>query len=137
MLRILIVDDEAAILTMLKIVMESASFQVETAHSAAQAVASIKSRKFDVVLTDMRMETPNAGYDVIRAARQLQPRPVIAILTAFPIASAEWKQSGADALLIKGSEVLRLPETLLSLRKAQTAREVAPMPQAVGGLRTR
>jgi CheY-like chemotaxis protein len=137
MLRILMVDDEAAILTMLKIVMESASFQVETAHSAAQGVASLKSEKFDFVLTDMRMETPNAGYDVIRAARQIQPRPVIAILTAFPIASAEWKQSGADALLIKGSEVLRLPETLLSLRKALTAREVAPMPQAVGGLRTR
>jgi CheY-like chemotaxis protein len=137
MLRILIADDEAAILTMLKIVMESASFQVETAHSAAQAVDCLKREQFDVVLTDMRMETPTAGYDVIRAARQLQPRPVIAILTAFPIASADWKRSGADTLLVKGSEVLRLPETLLSLRKAQTARETMPMPRAVGGLRSR
>ena len=136
MLRILIVDDEAAILGMLKIVMESASFQVETAQSAGQAIACLKREHFDVVLTDMRMESPTAGYDVVRTARQLQPRPVIAILTAFPISSSQWKPSGADALLIKGSEVLRLPEMLLSLRKAQTAREIAPLPQVVG-LRSR
>src|ERR1700739_4614972 len=122
MIRILVVDDERAILGMLKLVLESSSLQLDTASSASQAQACLEEKQYDIVLTDMCMETPTAGYDVIRAARQLQPRPVVAILTAFPIASAEWKQSGADALLIKGSEVLRLPETLLSLRKAQTAR---------------
>lgn len=123
MIRVLIVDDEDAILTMLKLVLESAAFQVETAHSAAQAQTCLQKAAFDVVLTDMRMETATAGYDVVRAARQLQPRPAIAILTAFPIAGSEWRQSGADALLIKGSEVLRLPETLQTLRKTQLQKE--------------
>jgi CheY-like chemotaxis protein len=123
MIRILVVDDERAILGMLKLVLESASFQVETAASASQAQACLEEKQYDIVLTDMCMETPTAGYDVIRAARQLQPRPAIAILTAFPISAPEWKQSGADALLLKGSEVLRLPETLLSLRKIQIAKE--------------
>jgi CheY-like chemotaxis protein len=123
MIRVLIVDDEDAILSMLKLVLESAAFQVETAHSAAQAEACLGKEAFDVVLTDMRMETSTAGYDVVRAARQLQPRPAIAILTAFPIAASEWRKSGADALLIKGSEVLRLPEILQSLRKIQLEKE--------------
>jgi two-component system response regulator PilR (NtrC family) len=123
MIRVLIVDDEDAILTMLKLVLESAAFQVETAHSAAQAQSCLQKEAFDVVLTDMRMESATAGYDVVRAARQLRPRPAIAILTAFPIAASEWRKSGADALLIKGSEVLRLPETLQSLRKIQLEKE--------------
>lgn len=123
MIRALIVDDEDAILTMLKLVLESAAFQVETAHSAAQAQSCLQKGAFDVVLTDMRMETATAGYDVVRAARQLRPRPAIVILTAFPIAASEWRPSGADTLLIKGSEVLRLPETLQTLRKIQLEKE--------------
>jgi len=125
MLRILIVDDEAAILGMLKLVLESESFQIETARSATQALLSLKEKSFDVVLTDMRMETPTAGYEVIRAARQLQPRPAIAILTAFPISASEWRPSGADAMLVKGSDLLSLPNTLRSLSKIQAQKAAA------------
>jgi hypothetical protein len=67
------------------------------------------------VLTDMRMETATAGFDVVRAARQLDPRPVIAILTAFPISPTEWRPSGADTLMVKGAEIMSLPDKLLSL----------------------
>jgi hypothetical protein len=74
------------------------------------------------VLTDMKMETPTAGYDVIRAARQLRPRPAIAILTAFPISPAEWKPSGADALFVKGMELMNLPERLKTLIKQRAKR---------------
>lgn len=123
MTRILIVDDEASIVGMLKLVLESAAFQVETARSAAQARECLQQSEFDIVLTDMRMETPKAGYDVVRAARKLEPRPAVAILTAFPISGSEWKQSGADALLVKGSDLMRLPEILLSLRKIQVEKE--------------
>jgi len=121
--RILIVDDEPAILGMLRTLLESAQFQVETARSAAQAQEYLRENAFDIVLTDMRMETATAGYDVVRAARALRPRPAIAILTAFPISPSEWRSSGADALLLKGASVLSLPDTLRSLRSAQIQKE--------------
>ena len=121
--RILIVDDEPAILGMLKILLESSSFQVETATSAAKAKELLRESAFDIVLTDMRMETPTAGYDVVRCARERRPRPAIAILTAFPISPSEWRPSGADALLVKGTSVLSLPDTLRSLRTFQAQKE--------------
>ncbi|MBV9075593.1 MAG: response regulator [Acidobacteria bacterium] len=128
--KILIVDDEPAILSMLKIAL-AASFEVETARSAAQGIAAVGSDRFDLVLTDMRMETPAAGYEVVRAACRQNPRPAVAILTAFPISPSEWRPSGADALLVKGSDILRLPETLQALMKAPPQKEKLPGPENV------
>lgn len=123
MFRILVVDDEPSILGLLRTVMELASFEVQTLTSAREAASRLAEETFDVVLTDMRMETPTAGFDVIRAARKLQPRPAIAILTAHPISPAEWKPSGADALFIKGSELINLPDKLRLLIKQRAQRE--------------
>jgi len=128
MFRILVVDDEPSILGLLRTVLELASFEVETSSSAKEAVSCLAENVFDVVLTDMRMETPVAGFDVIRAARKLQPRPAIAILTAHPISPAEWKPSGADALFIKGTELINLPDKLNLLVKQRAQRETAVEP---------
>lgn len=123
MTRVLIVDDETSILNLLKTVLEASSFEVETAKSATEATSRLRQTKFDLVLTDMRMETPIAGYDVVRAAQQLNPRPAVAILTAFPIPSADWRSSGADALLVKGTNIMDLPQKLQSLLKLRPQRE--------------
>jgi DNA-binding response OmpR family regulator len=123
MSRILIVDDEPSILNMLRSVLEISSFEIEVAKSAADAKSCLSERPFDIVLTDMRMETPTAGYEVIRAARQLNPRPAIAILTAFPISSSDWRPSGADALLVKGQDILNLPNKLHALVKQRPEAE--------------
>lgn len=123
MFRILVVDDEPSILRLLKTVLELASFHIETAASAGQAKARLAEDNFDIVLTDMKMETPTSGYDVIRAARQLQPRPAIAILTAFPISPAEWRQSGADAFFMKGADTMSLPNKLTLLLKQRAKKD--------------
>ena len=128
MFRILVVDDEPSILGLLKTVLELASFHVDTLTSAKLASARLVEDAFDIVLTDMKMETPTAGYDVIRAARQLRPRPAIAILTAFPISPAEWKPSGADALFVKGSDLMNLPEKLKALIKQRAQKETQSEP---------
>ena len=125
MFRILLVDDEPSILGLLKTVLELAAFQVETLSSAREAAPRLREASFDAVLTDMRMETPTAGYDIIRVARNLQPRPAIAILTAYPISPAEWKPSGADALFVKGTELMNLPEKLKALIKQRAKKEAA------------
>ena len=129
MFRILVIDDEPSILGLLKTVMELASFEVQTLASGKEAVLRLAEETFDIVLTDMRMETPTAGFDVIRAARKLQPRPAIAILTAHPISPAEWKPSGADALFIKGADLISLPDRLAALikQRAQKAEAAEPV----------
>lgn len=125
MLRVLVVDDEAAILGLLRTILESSEFSVETAKSATEAKSRLKLEHFDLVLTDMRMETPIAGYDVVRAARQLEPRPIVVILTAFPLPPSDWRASGADALMVKGTDMLSIPDRLKKLLKKPATTEAA------------
>ena len=129
--HILIVDDEPAILSLLRTILESESFEVETARSAAEAKLRLSQQHFDLVLTDMRMESSIAGYDVVRAARKLNPRPAVAILTAFPIPASDWRSSGADALMVKGMDVLSVPKKLRALLQRSQNAPVEELNKAV------
>ncbi len=62
------------------------------------------------------METDDAGFHVIRAARQQPYRPATALLTAYPPRNLDWKQDGAQSLLVKPigtQDLLRQIEALL------------------------
>ena len=59
--RILLVDDELAILLTLKAILEMNGFEVETAASAREAEQKLSRGTFEMVITDMRMEQPGLG----------------------------------------------------------------------------
>jgi DNA-binding NtrC family response regulator len=114
--RILLVDDELPILLTLKAVLEINGFEVVTAISAREAEQKLTSGVYHMVITDMRMETETAGYDVIRVAKKQEYNPATAILTAYPTLGGDWRSSGAESLLVKpqGTEdLLRQIEALL------------------------
>lgn len=114
--RILLVDDEQAILLTLKAILEMNGFDVDTADSAREARERLRSASYHMVITDMRMETDTAGYDVIRAARKTEYNPAIAILTAYPDFGGAWKNEGAQTMLVKPmnmQDLLRQIEALL------------------------
>jgi DNA-binding response OmpR family regulator len=114
--RILLVDDELAILLTLRAILEMNGFEVDTAASSKEAQHKLKSAVYEMVITDMRMETETSGYDVIRAARQQPYDPATALLTAYPSLGNEWKSKGVHSLLVKPvntNELLRQLEALL------------------------
>jgi len=99
--RILLVDDEVAVLLTLKAVLEISGFDVDTAASAREGVSKLHTREYHMLITDMRMEHDVAGVEVIKAARAAQYHPAVALLTAFPVAEEDWQEMGADQLLVK------------------------------------
>ncbi|HSY70601.1 MAG TPA: response regulator [Alloacidobacterium sp.] len=99
--RILLVDDELAILLTLKAVLEINGFDVDTAASAREAKSKIKNGQYHMVITDMRMESESAGLDVVQAAKKASYHPAVAMLTAFPLPGSEWQEQGADEMLVK------------------------------------
>ncbi|HMD18886.1 MAG TPA: response regulator [Alloacidobacterium sp.] len=99
--RILLVDDEVAILLTLKAVLEFNGFEVETAASAKEAKSKIKNSQFHMVITDMRMESESAGLEVVQAAKKAAYQPAVAMLTAFPLPGDDWQEQGADEMLVK------------------------------------
>jgi DNA-binding response OmpR family regulator len=114
--RILLVDDELAILLTLKAILEINGFDVETAASAKEGKSKLADNSYHMVITDMRMETETAGYDVIREAKKQSYDPAVAILTAFPLLGSDWKEEGADSMLVKPmntNDLLRQIEALL------------------------
>ena len=114
--RILLVDDELAILLTLKAILEIHGFDVETAGSGKEAISKLKTSGYHMVITDMKMETEKAGYDVIRAAKRTDYNPAVAVLTAYPLLGSDWKNEGAQSMLVKPmntDDLLRQIEALL------------------------
>jgi DNA-binding response OmpR family regulator len=99
--RILLVDDEVAVLLTMKAVLEITGFDVDTAASAREGRSRLRTHEYHMVITDMRMENDQAGREVIQAARTAPYRPAVALLTAFPVDEADWQGFGADQLLLK------------------------------------
>lgn len=136
--RILLVDDELAILLTLKAILEMNGFEVETSASAGEAEIKLGSASFDMVITDMRMETETAGYDVIRAARKQAYDPATAILTAYPSLGTDWQNHGAQSLLVKPvntHDLLRQIEALLVTHqdhKAKNGRKLTASTEKTG-----
>lgn len=117
MIRTLLVDDDDAIVQLFRTVLELNGFQVDTAKSAAEALGQIEHSSYQVIITDLRMETSTAGFDVVRAAVKRDPRPLVVVVTAFPVPASEWRKTGADALYVKGANTMALPEQLKELLK--------------------
>lgn len=143
--RILLVDDDVAVVLTLKAVLEMHGFEVETAGSVAEAMAKMAGATYQMVITDMRMETENAGALVVRAAREQKYRPATAILTAYPPLDGDWQSSGAQTLLVKPvgtGDLVRQIEALLVSHEDTKQREVGAggmtatdTPSARGGSR--
>lgn len=121
--RVLLVDDEVAILLTMKAVLEMNGFEVETAASAREARMKIKHDEYQMVMTDMRMESDAAGREVIQAARTAPYHPAVALLTAFP--EDNWSEMGADQMLVKPMQtavLVKQIEQLLVTHAAKLAR---------------
>lgn len=83
--KLLIVDDEEIALHNLQHVMEKEGYQVSATQSGAQAVVLLEQQRFDVVLTDLRMEGVD-GMDVLKKSRELQPEAEVIFITGFATA---------------------------------------------------
>ena len=117
----LLVDDERYILLTLGLVLQSEGFNVRTAESAQAAKTLLCQTKFDLVVTDLSLEQPLAGFEIIRLAN-LQPiKPATVVISGFEDSLSAWKENGADAGLAKPADIQELLATidrLLPHRKA-------------------
>ena len=131
MMKVLLVDDEPTTQRLVTAVLNMHGYAVSTANSAQEAIPLLVPDAFDIVVTDLRMETPLAGFEVVAAAKRLAPRPIIVILTAFPVPVPDWQNAaGADALCVKGAGYANLPNQLKDLLQQQSP--AMPLPWASG-----
>jgi len=131
--RILLVDDEVAVLLTLKAVLEISGFDVDTAASAREGKSKLRTHEYHMVITDMRMESDAAGAEVVAAARSASYHPAVALLTAYPLADEDWQTMGADKMLVKPMHtrvLLQQIERLLASHEAKLKIWSVPAPVA-------
>src|SRR3989454_7320050 len=79
--RVLVVDDDAAILEVLEMRLAAMGFDVTATPEANKAMEFAATHRFDVALLDLRM-LPLDGIQLMEALHQRQPRLPVLIMTA-------------------------------------------------------
>lgn len=79
---IMIIDDEKIVGDMAKMSLERDGYDVEAFLSAEPALTRLDERKFDVVVTDLKMKGID-GMEVLRRVRKLHPETKVIMITAF------------------------------------------------------
>lgn len=110
-LEVLVVDDEPAHAEVVAAALEKIGAECVVVHSQREALDEIKRRVFDVVVTDLMLETDDAGLEVLRAAKQERPETEVVLMTAF-----NGVETAVEAMLEGAFNYLQKPLDLKRLR---------------------
>jgi two-component system response regulator FlrC len=136
---ILIVDDEPGIREFIGETLRGEGHEIVEAGDGSEALAALRKRGFDLVITDLRMPGPLDGLALVRTARAEQPDVELIVLTAYGTidSAVEAMKLGAfDSLQkpVSSPEQLRLVTAralerrrLLAIRDG-ASREASPLP---------
>lgn len=85
MCRIIVIDDEEAVRSVVKRRLEREGYSVETADSQMAGEQSITTQNppYDIVVTDMVMESPTSGLEVLQTALATDVFTEVIVLTAY------------------------------------------------------
>lgn len=119
--RVLLVDDDLTSRLTLKAVLEAGGYVVDAAASAAEAVGKLDERQYELVLSDLQMESPEAGLKVLAHARLMDYKPATAILTTYQNRQTDARRP----VLIKPEDLPELLSKVADLISQRAARIVA------------
>ena len=82
MAKVLLIDDEPSILTVLTTLLKAEGYDVESSQGGEEAKERILSDEFDLMLSDIRM-SPINGMEFLRLAHNERPSMAVIMLTAY------------------------------------------------------
>lgn len=102
---ILVVDDEPDIVRVVKRILESCEYKVETAHDGFEALAQVRAKPPDAIILDLNLPGMN-GFEVCRRLRSDDTTRAIPIvmMTAAYVSIDDARRghdSGADEYVVK------------------------------------
>lgn len=79
---VLILDDEPIVSKRLKPALEKIGYEVESFYKSAEAMARVGERRFDIVVTDLKMEGID-GMQFLAEVKKLSPSTEVIVITGF------------------------------------------------------
>jgi two-component system response regulator HydG len=115
--RLLVVDDDRAILTLIGTIALAEGFDVATTTDGGDAMNQLRIRPADLVMVDLRMPGIT-GLEVLRAIREISPRCRVVLMSGHATidSAVEAVKFGAMDYLTKPFDLQRLRQLLSSVR---------------------
>jgi CheY-like chemotaxis protein len=120
--RVLIVDDDPTSRLTLQTVLEAGGYHVDVASSAAEAFGKLDLAQYELVLSDLDMESPQAGLRVLQHAKMMNYKPATALVRSYRDSR---RQPNAGAVLIEPEDLPDLLTKVASLIGERVSRQVA------------
>lgn len=102
--RVLLVDDDEGVRTMMNLTLNAKGFDVVAAATVTSALKLIATESFDVLITDLHMPNPSDGFTVVSAMRHSQPDALTLLVSGYPDV-----QSAMSAILLEADEIIVKP----------------------------
>ena len=90
--RILLVDDEADVISVFKMILEMNGYEVDAYTDPRSALDDFKPNFYGLLLLDIRMPTIN-GFELYRKMRNIDDKASVCFITAFDDYREEFKES--------------------------------------------
>jgi CheY-like chemotaxis protein len=119
--RVLLVDGDAASRLTLQAVLQAGGYFVDAASSAAEALGKLDEWQYELVLSDLQMESPDSGLEVLAHAHLMEYQPATAILTTYRNRALEDNRHGT---LIEAEDLPGLLTSVADLISQRAARMV-------------
>lgn len=115
--KILVVDDEPMISSMLYEVLHKKKYDVDIADDGKSALEKLNQKQYDLIITDLHLPTMS-GMDVLKSVKKNEPDTGVIVITADDEVkkAVEAMRVGAHDYLIKGSS-FSLEEIELTVEK--------------------
>jgi CheY-like chemotaxis protein len=118
--RVLVVNDDPASRITLQTVLEAGGYRVDGAATAAEAVTKMDDHEYELVLSDLQMESPEAGLRVLAHAHLMIYQPAAALFTT-------WQSEGSRStgrFLVATEDIPELLSKVASLISTRATRMI-------------
>jgi DNA-binding NtrC family response regulator len=117
--EILILDDEPIVGDRLKPALEKCGYQVETLTDSQEAIDRLAWKRYDVLITDLKMSGPS-GLDVLRFVGEQWPGTRVIVITGYATAeqAKESMKGGAVDFIAKPFRISQLTELVARILAA-------------------
>jgi DNA-binding response OmpR family regulator len=120
-IRVLIVEDDDAVLMMLQEGLQRGGFEVVTASNVRDALSHIATETFDVLLSDLHLPLAGDGFTLVSAMRHTHPQALTVVLSGYPAL-----EEAMSAILAQADEIFTKPVRIGALKELIRARLANP-----------
>ena len=122
--RVLLVDDDPTSRLTLQTVLRAGGYHVDSAASAAEAVGKLDEQEYQLVLSDLQMESPQAGLKVLAHAKMMDYKPATAIVTTYQNQNSKPTMQQSLRMLITPEDIPGLLAKVANLISERAARRL-------------